>query len=97
MTSLMRLRSRHWPTTNGSRHELALAYGGLLGRGGIEAEAAAKLIEDAARIARDVLAIMPDSEICLKRLIEYETLGGNSHRAEHYRRQLDEISADSRD
>jgi len=51
--------------------------------------------EDAARIARDVLAIMPDSEICLKRLIDYETLNGNSRRAEHYRRQLEVISGDS--
>jgi hypothetical protein len=51
--------------------------------------------EDAARIARDVLTVMPDSEICLKRLIDYETLSGNSRRAEHYRRQLAEISGDS--
>jgi tetratricopeptide (TPR) repeat protein len=39
--------------------------------------------EDAARVARDVLAIMPDSEICLKRLVDYETLNGNRRRAEH--------------
>jgi serine/threonine-protein kinase len=51
--------------------------------------------EDAARVARDVLTIMPDSEICLKRLIDYETLSGNSRRANHYRRQLEEISGDS--
>lgn len=44
--------------------------------------------EDAARFARNVLEIMPDSEICLRRLIDYETLAGNTHRAEYYRRQL---------
>lgn len=44
--------------------------------------------EEAAQVARDVLTIMPDSEICLSRLIDYETLTGNSRRAEHYRRQL---------
>ena len=51
--------------------------------------------EDAARTARDVLSIMPDSEICLNRLIEYETLNGNKRRAEHYRRQLEEVSGES--
>jgi serine/threonine protein kinase len=49
--------------------------------------------EDAARIARDVLAIMPDSEICLKRLIEYETLTGNVRRAEHYRQRLEQLQS----
>jgi serine/threonine protein kinase len=44
--------------------------------------------EDAARVARDVLDIMPDNEICLRRLIDYETLMGNARRAEHYQRQL---------
>lgn len=44
--------------------------------------------EDAAQTARDVLTLMPDSEICLKRLIDYETLNGNSRRADHYRKQL---------
>ena len=44
--------------------------------------------EEAARVARDVLAIMPDNEICLRRLIDYETLMGNARRAEHYQRQL---------
>jgi len=44
--------------------------------------------EDAARVARDVLEIMPDSEICLYRLIAYESLVGNARRAEHYQRQL---------
>jgi serine/threonine-protein kinase len=44
--------------------------------------------EEAARIARDVLALMPDSEICLKRLIDYESLNGNARRAEYYRSQL---------
>lgn len=44
--------------------------------------------EDAAQTARDVLTLMPDSEICLKRLIDYETLNGNPRRAEHYRKQL---------
>ncbi len=49
--------------------------------------------EDAARVARDVLVMMPDSEICLNRLIEYETLNGNSQRAELYRRQLSMVCA----
>jgi len=44
--------------------------------------------EDAARVARDVLDIMPDNEICLRRLIDYETLMGNARRAEHYQRRL---------
>jgi serine/threonine protein kinase len=44
--------------------------------------------QEAAQTAREVLTLMPDSEICLKRLIEYETLNGNSRRAEHYRLQL---------
>jgi len=44
--------------------------------------------EDAARIARDVLEIVPDNEICLRRLIDYETLMGNVRRAEHYKSQL---------
>lgn len=50
--------------------------------------------EDAAQIARNVLAIMPASEICLRRLIDYETLNGNSRRAEHYRQQLSIIMSD---
>jgi len=49
--------------------------------------------EDAARVARDVLEIMPDSEVCLRRLIEYETLEGNAHRAQHYRQQLERLAA----
>jgi len=44
--------------------------------------------EDAAQVARSVLEIMPDSEICLRRLIDYETLVGNVHRAEHYQQRL---------
>ncbi len=44
--------------------------------------------EDAAQVARSVLEIMPDSEICLRRLIDYETLVGNLRRAEHYQQRL---------
>ena len=44
--------------------------------------------EDATHVARDVLEIMPDSAICLRRLIDYETLVGNAHRAEHYQKRL---------
>jgi len=44
--------------------------------------------EEAARVARDVLEIMPDSEMCLRRLVEYETLSGNNRRAEFYRNRL---------
>jgi len=50
--------------------------------------------EDAARIARDVLVIMPDSDICLRRLIDYETLTGNGRRAEHYRQRLAIVTAE---
>ena len=39
--------------------------------------------EEAVRVARDVIAIMPDNELCLSRLIEYETLSGKSRRADH--------------
>jgi hypothetical protein len=35
--------------------------------------------DDAAGVARDALEMMPDSELCLRRLIEYETLMGNPH------------------
>src|SRR5207245_402316 len=42
----------------------------------------------AAGVARDALEIMPDSELCLRRLIEYEALMGNPRRAEHYRQRL---------
>ncbi len=49
---------------------------------------------DAAHAAREALAIMPHSEICLKRLIDYETLSGNSRRAEHYRQQLRAVIAE---
>ena len=44
--------------------------------------------EDAARVARDVLVLMPDSALCLKRLIDYETLEGNHRRAQHYQERL---------
>jgi tetratricopeptide (TPR) repeat protein len=47
--------------------------------------------DDAARIARDVLAIMPDSEVCLKRLVDYETLIGNERRAAFYRSRLEAL------
>jgi serine/threonine protein kinase len=47
--------------------------------------------EDAARVARDALEIMPESAICLRRLIDYETLGGNNRRAEYYRARLEQL------
>lgn len=47
--------------------------------------------EDAAQVARRVLAIMPDSEICLRRLIDYETLVGNARRAELYQQRLEQL------
>jgi tetratricopeptide (TPR) repeat protein len=47
--------------------------------------------EEAARVARDALEIMPDSEICLRRLIDYETLCGNTRRAEYYRARLEHL------
>jgi serine/threonine-protein kinase len=47
--------------------------------------------EDAARVSRHVLEIMTDSATCLRHLIDYETLVGNPHRAEHYRRQLAQL------
>jgi tetratricopeptide (TPR) repeat protein len=48
--------------------------------------------EDAARAFREALRIMPESEICLRRLVDYETLVGNPSRAEHYRGQLAKLS-----
>jgi tetratricopeptide (TPR) repeat protein len=47
--------------------------------------------EDAARVARQALTIMPDSELCLKQLIDYETLVGNSRRAQQYRERLSQL------
>jgi tetratricopeptide (TPR) repeat protein len=44
--------------------------------------------EEAARVARDALEIMPDSEMCLRRLIDYETLCGNTRRAAYYQERL---------
>lgn len=47
------LLARHWPRHNGSRHDIANALGGLLVRGGLDAEVAATLVLTAARIAGD--------------------------------------------
>lgn len=47
--------------------------------------------ENAAQVARDVLMIMPDSEFCLERLRDYETLAGNSRRAQHYQARLSQL------
>ncbi len=47
--------------------------------------------EEAAQVARNVLEIMPDSEICLRRLIDYEILVGNARRAEHYQQRLEQL------
>src|SRR5690606_16447819 len=33
--------------------------------------------EDAARVARAALAVMPENELCLRRLVDYESLAGN--------------------
>jgi serine/threonine-protein kinase len=44
--------------------------------------------EDAAQVARAALEIMPENEMCLRRLLEYETLQGNARRAEHYNQRL---------
>jgi serine/threonine-protein kinase len=52
--------------------------------------------EDAARTFREALRPMPESEICLRRLVEYETLVGNASRAEHYRQELARLTADFR-
>lgn len=48
--------------------------------------------EDAARYARQALAIMPESEVCLRRLIDYESLVGNRSRAEQYRKRLESLA-----
>lgn len=48
------LLARHWPTSAGSRHELALALGGLLLRGGLKVDLACRLVEVAARVAGDL-------------------------------------------
>jgi len=47
--------------------------------------------EEAARTARQTLEIMPDSEVCLQRLVEYESLAGNPRRAEMFRKRLLDI------
>jgi hypothetical protein len=47
--------------------------------------------EDAARVARAALEVMPESELCLRRLVDYESLAGNRHRAEQYRKRLELI------
>jgi len=44
--------------------------------------------EDSAQVCRDVLEIMPESEVCLKRLADYEDLLGNPRRAQHFRERL---------
>ena len=47
--------------------------------------------EDAARVARAALEVMPESELCLRRLVDYESLAGNQRRAEHYRQRLEQL------
>lgn len=47
--------------------------------------------EEAAQVARDALEIMPESELCLRRLVDYESLTGNQRRAQHYRERLSEL------
>jgi hypothetical protein len=46
------LLTRHWPA-KGSRHNAALAVAGFLLRGGLDSELAARLVETAARVARN--------------------------------------------
>ncbi len=48
--------------------------------------------EDAARAFREALRLMPENEICLTRLVDYETLAGNPSRAEHYRGLLTQLT-----
>ena len=47
--------------------------------------------EEAAEAARAALEVMPESELCLRRLVDYETLTGNQRRAEHYRQRLETL------
>ena len=47
--------------------------------------------EESASIARSVLEIMPESEVCLRRLVEYEALAGNPRRADYYRERLSRL------
>jgi tetratricopeptide (TPR) repeat protein len=47
--------------------------------------------EEAAVAARVALEVMPESELCLRRLVDYETLNGNQRRAEHYRQRLETL------
>jgi tetratricopeptide (TPR) repeat protein len=47
--------------------------------------------EDAAEVAREALTIMPDNELCLCRMVEYETLIGNQSRANHFRKRLERL------
>ena len=49
--------------------------------------------EEAAQTCREVLEVMPDCEVCLRRLVDYETLMGNPRRAEHYRTRLAMVEA----
>jgi tetratricopeptide (TPR) repeat protein len=47
--------------------------------------------DEAAAVARDALEMMPDNELCLRRLVDYETLAGNPRRAELYRHRLEVV------
>jgi serine/threonine protein kinase len=47
--------------------------------------------DEAAQVARAALEVMPESELCLRRLVDYESLSGNRHRAETYRKRLELI------
>jgi tetratricopeptide (TPR) repeat protein len=49
--------------------------------------------EEAAQTCRDVLELMPDCEVCLRRLVEYETLMGNPRRADFYRSRLEMVDS----
>jgi len=48
--------------------------------------------EEAAQVAKAALEVMPESELCLRRLVDYETLTGNQRRAEHYRQRLEMLT-----
>lgn len=44
--------------------------------------------DEAAHAAREALEVMPESELCLTRLADYESINGNQGRAQHYRDRL---------
>ncbi len=49
--------------------------------------------DESAEVCRKVIADMPDNMLCLKRLAEYETLLGNTRRAQIYEERVVRLSA----